>query len=296
MQGYVKLYRKTMDSIIWQDPYYLKLWMYCLMKASHKEHNQLVGNQNIMLKEGEFITGRSSLSDDLNKGMKPNFKQSEISWWRYLNNLEKWGMLNIKKTNKYSVVSILKWYEYQETEQQMNNKCTTDEQQLITNKNVKNVKNDKNEKNKKINSRKRVYDVDSIHYQLADRLFKKILLNNSEYKQPNLQKWADDIRLMMEIDKRNAEQITYVIDWSQTHQFWKTNILSVSKLRDKYDQLVIQIKAGKTDKPKPKKEALPVDFEKWQRAGEQKSGQHEYDDDFEVEREKLAAELAAMKR
>ena len=37
MQGYIKLYRKTMCSPIWQDPYYFKLWMYCLMKATHKE-------------------------------------------------------------------------------------------------------------------------------------------------------------------------------------------------------------------------------------------------------------------
>src|SRR5699024_9543343 len=62
-------------------------------------------------------------------------------WWRYLNNLEKWSMLNIKKTNKFSVVSILKWSDYQENEHQMNNKRTSDEHQMNTNKNVKNVKN-----------------------------------------------------------------------------------------------------------------------------------------------------------
>lgn len=143
MQGYIKAYRKLMCSPIWQDPYYLKLWMYCLMKATHKERDQLVGNQMIQLKQGEFITGRTALSDDLNKGMKPKQRQSEITWWRYLNNLEEWDMLNIKKTTKYSVVSISKWSDYQESEQQMNNNRTTNEQQVNTNKNEKNVKNDK---------------------------------------------------------------------------------------------------------------------------------------------------------
>ncbi len=142
MLGYIKLYRKTMCSPIWQDPYYLKLWMYCLMKASHKEHKQLVGNQVIVLQPGEFVTGRTSLSEDLNKGMKPKQKQSEISWWRYINNIEQWGMLNIKKTNKYSVVSIVKWHEYQESEQQVNINRTSNEHQLNTNKNVKNDKNE----------------------------------------------------------------------------------------------------------------------------------------------------------
>ena len=68
-----------------------------------------------------------------------------------MNNLQKREMLNIKKTNKYSVVSIVKWHEYQETEQQLNNNRTTDEQQLNTNKNVKNVKNEKK------NTRKQVF-------------------------------------------------------------------------------------------------------------------------------------------
>ncbi|MEK4303588.1 DnaD domain-containing protein [Oceanobacillus sp. FSL K6-0251] len=145
MEGYIKLYRKVMDSPVWDDPNYLKLWMFCLMKATHKEREVLIGNQVITLEPGQFITGRKSLAEDLNKGMKPKFRQSEISWWRYLNNLEKQEMLNIKKTNKYSVVTITKWGDYQINEQQMNNKRTSNEQQMNTNKNVKNDKNVKKE-------------------------------------------------------------------------------------------------------------------------------------------------------
>src|SRR5690625_5107350 len=141
MQGYIKIYRKLMDSPIWSDPYYLKLWMYCLMKATHKEREVILGNQVVPLEPGQFITGRTSLSEDLNKGMKPKQKLNESTWWRYLNNLEKLEMLHMKKTNKYSIVSIAKWSDYQETEQQMNNRRTSDEQQMNTNKNVKNVKN-----------------------------------------------------------------------------------------------------------------------------------------------------------
>ncbi|MBT2601261.1 MULTISPECIES: hypothetical protein [unclassified Oceanobacillus] len=111
------------------------------MKASHKEREALIGNQVVALEPGQFVTGRKSLTEEMNKGMKPKFKQSEISWWRYLNNLEKFEMLNIKKTNKYSVITINKWYEYQQTEQQVNNKRTSNEHQMNTNKNVKNDKN-----------------------------------------------------------------------------------------------------------------------------------------------------------
>lgn len=259
MQGWISLHRKIMNNPVWQDPYYFKLWIYCLLKASHQKHEQLIGNQLIQLKSGQFIIGRQVLERDFNKGMKPKLKLSEISLWRYLNNLEKWGMLNIKKTNKYSVITINKWDEHQQNEQQMNNKRTTDEQQMNTNNNVNNVNN-------KDSSPKRVYDEDSIHYKLAKKLYSNILNNNHGYKHPNLQSWANDVRLMMERDNRTEEQITYLIDWCQKDSFWKTNILSPSKLREKFDQLIIIVKEQKNKvvpfkKEEPKNILKPFDFE-----------------------------------
>lgn len=143
-QGYIKLYRKILDSPVWSDPYYLKLWLYCLLKATHRERKVIHGNQVITLQPGQFLTGRISLAEDLNKDMKPKLRLSERTWYRYLENLEKWQMLSIKKTNKYSIVSINKWKEYQETDQQLTNNCPSNDHQMSTNKNVKNDKNVKN--------------------------------------------------------------------------------------------------------------------------------------------------------
>ena len=57
-------------------------------------------------------------------------------------------MIEVKSNNKFSVVSIEKYSDYQaeknKIKQQMNNKRTTNEQQMNTNKNVKNVNNVKN--------------------------------------------------------------------------------------------------------------------------------------------------------
>lgn len=98
---------------------------------------------------------------------------------------------------------------------------------------------------KKNNSRKRVYDESSVHYQLAYRLYQKILVDDPSFKQPNMNTWADSIRLMMEQDERTVEQIEYLIDWSQANSFWKSNILSTKKLREKATTLIRQIKADK---------------------------------------------------
>lgn len=237
MQGWIKLHRKIVDSPIWNDPHYLKLWLYCLMKATHKPREVIIGNQVIKLTPGEFITGRKSLADDLNAGVKAKLKLNELTWWRYLNCLERMQMLNIKKTNKYSIVSIVNWHEYQETEHQMNNKCTTNEQQMNTNKNVKNVKNN--------NTRKQVYEDDSIYIMLAKYFVEQIKQNNSNFKEPNYQKWADDIRLMIERDNRTEEQIKYLMKWVQQDDFEMANVLSPSKLRKRFDQLVLKVKAQK---------------------------------------------------
>lgn len=63
------------------------------------------------------------------------------------------------------------------------------------------------------------------YYILAEELFKQIC-QNQEIKKPNLQSWADDIRKMIEIDKRTENQVRGMIEWSQHNVFWASNILS----------------------------------------------------------------------
>lgn len=81
-----------------------------------------------------------------------------------------------------------------------------------------------------------------IDLELATSLFELIQANTPTFKEPNLQSWAKHVRLMRERDKRTPEQIQYLINWSQKDTFWQGNILSTSKLREKFDQLVAQVK------------------------------------------------------
>ncbi len=152
MAGWISLHRKLMDNPIYSNANMLKLWIHCLMKATHAEREQLVGNQMVKLEVGQFVTGRNALAEEFNKGAKKDEVVSPSTLWRWLNNFEEWQMLNIKKTTKYSVVTVVHWSEYQGSEQQvnskwtaneqqMNNKRTTDEQQVNTNNNVNNANN-----------------------------------------------------------------------------------------------------------------------------------------------------------
>ncbi|MGQ5113081.1 hypothetical protein ACSOV8_16150 [Bacillus halotolerans] len=106
------------------------------------------------------------------------------------------------------------------------------------------IKNDKNVKNEKnINTSRLKYEICDM--ENAEFLFKEILKNNPDAKKPNLEKWANEFRLIRERDKRTDDQIKYLIKWSQQDSFWKTNILSPSSLRKQFDKLVTKIKSDK---------------------------------------------------
>lgn len=76
---------------------------------------------------------------------------------------------------------------------------------------------------------------------LAKNLFDKIQENNPQAKFPNLQVWAKQIDMMLQTDKRDPTDINAVIEWCQADDFWKTNILSAKKLREKFDQLYVKM-------------------------------------------------------
>lgn len=93
--------------------------------------------------------------------------------------------------------------------------------------------------------------------ELSNLLFDLILKNTPTAKKPNLDNWANVIRLMRQNDNRTYEQIKFVIEWSQQDNFWSANILSTKKLREKFDTLVSQIRR-EAEKNKIKKSNILV--------------------------------------
>src|SRR5699024_618319 len=124
---------------------------------------------------------------------------------------------------------------------------TAEGQQNDTNKNVKNVKNDK-----KSTSRSKL-KFETPHMDLAEHFYNQTLKNNPGHKKPNLKMWANEIRLMIERDNRTEEQIKYLMERVQNDDFEMTNVLSPSKLRKRFDQLVMKDKNVK-GKASPKKQ------------------------------------------
>ena len=146
MDGWYKMHRKIIESPIFNNPNALRMWVWMLAKASHKQCSLMVGNQEVNLMPGEFIFGRAMAAAEL------NVPKSTV--YDMLKSIEKMGMVCVKSGNKFSVVTIVNWGFYQGSDnhslassrQQTDNKSASSRQQTDTNKNVKNNKECKERK------------------------------------------------------------------------------------------------------------------------------------------------------
>lgn len=133
--GWIKLYRKLLESPVFDSEKGLKIWVWCLLKANHKDKVIFIGRQRLLVKKGSFIMGGNNAQEVL------KIARSTIFHWLHI--LEREGMVSIKKTNKYTVVTIPKWNDYQDDWHQMDINSASNETQKNTNKNDNNVKNEK---------------------------------------------------------------------------------------------------------------------------------------------------------
>jgi hypothetical protein len=100
---------------------------------------------------------------------------------------------------------------------------------------------------KKLKS-KPIFEHETNPYKLAAKLLEMILVNNPDAQkktEAQLQSWSRTFDLMIRIDKRKSSQIYDIMFYSQNSEFWRSNILSASKLREQYDKLKMQMEDGR---------------------------------------------------
>lgn len=85
--------------------------------------------------------------------------------------------------------------------------------------------------------------LNSESFRLAELFLSLILLRKPDFKKPNLKAWSGHIERMLHLDKRKPERIEAVIRWTQGDSFWQNNILSTAKLREKFDQLELNMES-----------------------------------------------------
>lgn len=78
------------------------------------------------------------------------------------------------------------------------------------------------------------------------------LIEGNGAKRPHItQAWLDAARLMLDRDKRDPAEAEHVLRWSQADEFWRSNILSMPKLRERYDQLLLKSRSNGSRREAP---------------------------------------------
>jgi hypothetical protein len=85
--------------------------------------------------------------------------------------------------------------------------------------------------------------------RLAVLLKSEILRNKADFRVTSAQErnWSVTAQRMLDIDKRESQQVADVIRWAQRDEFWMTNVLSMDTLREKFDQLVLKKEHANTN-------------------------------------------------
>ena len=139
--GYLKLFRQTKTNpIVMKDADHLAIWIWLLMEAKFAPCPSSFEGKKIVLQPGQLITGRKKIAEQL--------RVTESKVQRVLKCFENERMIEQQTSPRNRLITIVAWDKYQAneqaSEQQMNNKRTTNEQQVNT------IKRNKEYKNKRI--------------------------------------------------------------------------------------------------------------------------------------------------
>ena len=145
MNGFILLARSILESEVFASQKMLKIWIWCLCKANHKDKFVSIktgrGETTVKVKRSQFLFGRFKAEEEL------GIDGSTI--YKHMQKLQDIGNIEIKSNSHYSIISICNYDTYQQAEaykvtgneQAKDKQVTGNEQASNTTNNDKNVKN-----------------------------------------------------------------------------------------------------------------------------------------------------------
>ena len=158
-RGYIKLWRKLLDSPIFANEALLKIFIYCLFKM-HIPPRDKAGNFMHESKWLPIITGKSKTEVEIKPGQflfgrqitAKRLRMNSSSVRNRFNKLKKMRIVDIQSFPHYSLITVNDWEDYQgiifEKGQAKDRQRPPKGQAKDTKKNNKNIKNYKKERKK----------------------------------------------------------------------------------------------------------------------------------------------------
>ena len=200
--GWIKLYRSSIQNPAFQKPHTWHYFQYCLLKANHTDKSILWNKEEIIIERGCFITGRKEAAKETGLSQQ-NIRTALLT----LHNLGMIEKSTIKSTSKYTYIKVCNYDTYQQQDiqsnHQINQQSTSNQpainQQLTTNNNDKNDKNDK-----------KLY-LESVY--LSNEEYEKLL---SQYKEAGTKQRIENLNLyIMSKGKKYKSHYHTILSWDR---------------------------------------------------------------------------------
>lgn len=215
------------NPVVWKDTEYLAVWIFLLLNASHREINMLYNGEKIVLLPGQLITGRKLIAS------KTGVSESKVQ--RILQRFVFEQQIEQQTSTRSRIITISNWNQYQQMESAKQEKPKKTEKQIV----------------------KTEFENDSFEMRCVDRLIQSCVAQFPNSKIPQTPKekcaWCSYIEKMMRLDGRTEEEITEAIAFAVSDEFWKPNIRSTKKLREKFETLIVQARRKKEKSPEKTK-------------------------------------------
>ena len=209
MQGWIKDYRKEINSDIWlMPPLYHRIWQYLKYQANHKDNRIPMQDGSFLnIKAGQHLTSVRNIAKGVGwyeglqwKEPNPRTVTKIIEW------LEKQQMIKIDRgrgNRQYTLVTVSNWALYQNGSEGGNSKTTAStsgsKQPVHIN---NNEKNEENEKNNHIHDLFDHYLSKNIikHKKITDSMKSEINARLKDYSFEDLKKAIDNYAVVYSSD------------------------------------------------------------------------------------------------
>ncbi len=264
-------------------------WIYLLMEANHSKAKVPIGNQIVTVERGQRLTSILTLSD--------LFNWSRFKVKTFLDLLESDGMLEVKTTSKYTLITIVN-YDFYQSEQgrnqhqndikptskqhQSNINPTSKQHQTNTN---NNDNKDNNEKN--VNNEKKKAAAFDFFQDNGFGFITSYNLDDLNYYLDSFENDSDQIVTASLKIAKDRNKVTWGYAKSILNTWLNANLKSIEQVRAFEKQ---QLESKKqTNKPyvKPSKEKTP----KWLTDSTRETKTPEVDENLEKDREAFIKRL-----
>ncbi|HDA6742234.1 TPA: DnaD domain-containing protein [Staphylococcus aureus] len=264
-------------------------WIYLLMEANHSKAKVPIGNQIVTVERGQRLTSILTLSD--------LFNWSRFKVKTFLDLLESDGMLEVKTTSKYTLITIVN-YDFYQSEQgrnqhqndikptskqhQSNINPTSKQHQTNTN---NNDNKDNNEKN--VNNEKKKAAAFDFFQDNGFGFITPYNLDDLNYYLDSFENDSDEIVMASLKIAKDRNKVTWGYAKSILNTWLNANLKSIEQVRAFEKQQIESKKQTYKPHVKQSKEKMP----KWLTDGTRETKTAEVDENLEKDREAFIKRL-----